>query len=82
MLDSECRERTEIAESERRGVLMGGCRARGRAARQPRGGQGPLVTAVAHACARGAGAVPGPLPARQSRPCCWATRARLPTFFV
>lgn len=24
MLDSECRERTEIAESERRGVLMGG----------------------------------------------------------
>lgn len=25
MLDSECRERTEMAESERRGVLMGGC---------------------------------------------------------
>lgn len=25
MLDSECRERTEIAESERRGVLIGGC---------------------------------------------------------
>lgn len=24
MLDSECRERTEMAESERRGVLMGG----------------------------------------------------------
>lgn len=25
MLDSECRERTETAESERRGVLTGGC---------------------------------------------------------
>lgn len=25
MLDSECSERTEMAESERRGVLMGGC---------------------------------------------------------
>ncbi len=28
MLDSECRERTEMAESERRGVLMGSCRER------------------------------------------------------
>lgn len=28
MLDSECRERIEMAESERRGVLMGGCRDR------------------------------------------------------
>jgi hypothetical protein len=29
MLDSECRERTEMAESERRGVLIGGWTERG-----------------------------------------------------
>lgn len=34
MLDSECRERTEMAESERRGVLIGGC-----------GHRAPLVSA-------------------------------------
>lgn len=42
MLDSECRERTEMAESERRGVLMGGCRTQERVARQPAGRAEPL----------------------------------------
>lgn len=47
MLDSECRERTEMAESERRGVLMGGCAeaeapVRGlRTGSEPWGGQEP-----------------------------------------
>lgn len=45
MLDSECRERTEMAESERRGVLMGGCSME-TDTRQPGGGQGqaPVYT--------------------------------------
>lgn len=40
ILDSECRERTEMAESERRGVLMGGCSME-TDTRQAGGGRGP-----------------------------------------
>lgn len=64
MLDSECRERTEMAESERRGVLMGGCGQTG--GRQLAGGPGsdprpsgrPLSPQPG--CARGAGVTPRP----------------------
>lgn len=78
MLDSECRERTEMAESERRGVLMGGCGQRG--GRQPAGGPGrdprPSGRPPSPQCAECA------KPAPRSWPCSWDARSRLPTFFV
>lgn len=54
MLDSECRERTEMAESERRGVLMGGCS-------METGTSQPAGRAGLNPCAhRGHWAPPGP----------------------
>lgn len=69
MLDSECRERTETAESERRGVLTGGCgqtgvgggrparRARGRRPHPARGGRGARSVSR---CSTQAPSGPGP----------------------
>lgn len=78
MLDSECRERTEMAESERRGVLIGGC---GQGAdHQQAGGPGqdpwPSGRQPSPQCAEGA------KPAPRSWPCRQDARSRLPTFFV
>ena len=44
MLDSECRERMEMAESERRGVLMGGCSMETGACQPGEGEAKPLCT--------------------------------------
>lgn len=70
MLDSECRERTEMAESERRGVLMGGCGAQGQAGPSAGGEAGAPSPRRAAACAQGADGAPGP-PAGPAVPALW-----------
>lgn len=78
MLDSECRERTEMAESERRGVLMGGCGQGGdhQPARRP--GPDPQPSGHPPSPQRAEGTKLAP----QSWPCSRDCRLHLPTFFV
>lgn len=78
MLDSECRERTEMAESERRGVLMGGCGQGGdhQPARRP--GPDPQPSGRPPSPQRAEGVKLAP----QSWPCSRDCRSHLPTFFV